>query len=778
MSLSPGERLGHYVVISPLGAGGMGEVYRARDEELGRDIALKILPEHLREDRAALTRFAREAKTLAALSHPHIVAIHQFDTTGVTPYLVMELLDGQTLQDRIARSPLPWRKAVEIGRQIADALAAAHSRGIVHRDLKPSNIFLSGPTEQVKLLDFGLARSAPERESDENSSTDIRTRSGTVLGTPSYMSPEQAAGEVAGERTDIFSLGCILYEMLSGKSPFLRPTASQSITAVLRDEPDLSRIDAPPEVLRILERCLKKDPAERLQSARDIALGFQEALSEPARPPRPRRKMLWVAGAAAAALIVTATVLNLPRQPASKVSSLAVLPFENSSRDPETEFFCDGITEDLINSLSRLPDVRVVARTTAFTYKGKPHDLERLRRDLKVDAILTGRVMSRGQELSIQADLIDLDTKAQIWGDRYQQSSADPMAIQQSIVGQVIEHLRIPVTSEQHTRLTARQSESREAYELYLRGRHEWNKRSPEGILKARDYMQRAIDRDPAFAGAWSALADTYILMGGRFRMMPAEESYSRAEYAARRALEIDPRMAEAHASLGQIHSNQFRWKSAEKEFRQSIALNPNYAQGRTWYALVLGVTGQPERALDQLRKAGTLDPLSPHVAANTGRCLIELRDFEGGIAQGKKALEMNPDFSDGYLVLGRGYEYQGDYQRAAEAYQRMAEVPGPPLAGRAALARAWVKLGRTAEAQAALRELEERWPTGQIAPTPLAWVYAALGEKDRAFFWLEKGLETRDVNLRDSLRLFEFSELRDDPRYADLVHRVVTVEK
>jgi TolB-like protein/Tfp pilus assembly protein PilF len=488
--------------------------------------------------------------------------------------------------------------------------------------------------------------------------------------------------------------------------------------------------------------------------------------------------MLWAAGATIAALIIAAVAMILPRQPATKVSSLAVLPFENGSRNPETEFFCDGITEDLINTLSRVPDVRVLARTTAFTYKGKPHDLDRLRRELKVDAILTGRVMSRGQQLSVQADLIDLDTNAQIWGDRYQQSTADPMAIQQSIVGEVIDRLHVTITNEQRLRLTARHSESREAYELYLRGRHQWNKRTPEGLLEARDFLQRAIDADPAFAAAWAALADTYILMGGRFRMISPAESYSRAEAAARRALEINPKMAEAHASLGQIHSNQFRWKSAESEFSQSIALNPNYAQARTWYALVLAVTGRPERALDELRKAGELDPLSPHVAANTGRCLLELRDFDGGIAQGKKALEMNPEFSDGYLVMGRGYDYQGKYQLAAEAFQRMTEVPGPPLAGRAFLARAWAKVGRTSEARAVVRELEAEWPKGQVAPSNLAWAYAALGEKDRAFFWLDEALETRDVNLRDSLRLLALSELRDDPRYDALVQQVLTVEK
>jgi TolB-like protein/tetratricopeptide (TPR) repeat protein/tRNA A-37 threonylcarbamoyl transferase component Bud32 len=779
MSVSAGDRLGHYVVLSPLGAGGMGEVYRARDEELGREIALKILPDHLREDRAALTRFAREAKSVAALSHPNIVAIHQFDTTGTTPYPVMELLEGQTLHARLAKSPLSWRKVVEIGAQIVDALAAAHSRGIVHRDLKPSNTFLTSAAGQVKLLDFGLARDDRRREAAVDMPTDIKTGSGTILGTASYMSPEQASGEVVDARTDIFSFGCILYEMLSGRSPFARPTTSQTLMAVLRDEVDLRGLDAPLELTRVIARCLEKNPEERFQSTRDIAFELRRLLTESVRRPVPRRALLWGAGAAVLALVVTAAVMmRLPQQTIPKVTSLAVLPFENATRAPEAEFLCDGITEDLINTLSRLPHIRVVARTTAFTYKGKALDFSRLRRELKVDAILTGRVMSQGQRLTVQADLIDVNTNAQIWGDRYEQAIADPMAIERRIVGDVVDHFRIPVTREQKIHLTARHAANRQSYELYLRGRHEWNKRSPQGAAKARDYFQQAIGADPVFAAAYGGLADTYILMGGRLRMLPKEEAHAKAEHAARRALEIDPKMAEAHASLGQIHSNQFRWKSAEREFRQSIALNPNYATAHLWYSLVLQVTGQLQEGLGELRKAAVLDPLAPIISANIGRCLLRLGDYPGAIAEARRTLDLNPNFQDAHAVLGEGYEYQGKYELATEAYERMVETPGAPNAGRAYLARAYAKLGRTAEAQAIARDLEAVWPTGQIAPTRIASIYAALEEKDRAFFWLEKAFETRDVSLRDNIHLVMLSELRDDPRYDELLRRMLTVEK
>ena len=755
----------------------MGEVYRARDEVLGREIALKILPDHLRENRSALTRFGREAKAVAALSHPNIVAIHQFDTTGDTPYLVMELLEGQTLHARLGKSPLPWRKAIEIGIQIAEALAAAHSRAIVHRDLKPSNIFLT-PGGQVKLLDFGLARDDQPREAGQDVSTDVLTRSGTVVGTPSYMSPEQAAGETVDARTDLFSLGCILYEMLSGRSPFARPTTSQSLMAVLRDDVDVRKLDAPPELTRVIARCLEKNPDDRFQSARDVALDLRAATTEsarPAAPATPRRTLFWVAAAAAITLLATvAIVIGINRVTAPDVASLAVLPFENATRAPQSEFLCDGITENLINTLSRLPNVRVLARTTAFAYKGKAHDLDGLRRDLRVDVILTGRVVTEGRGLTVQADLIDLRTKAQIWGDRYQQTFADPIAIEQRIVGDVVNRLRIPATTEQRAQLAAPGTSSRQAYDLYLRGRHEWNKRSPEGLTRARVLFQQAIDADPSYAAAYSGLADAYIMMGGRLRAIPKDEAYSKARQAARRALEIDPSLAEAHASLGQIHSGLFEWKSAEREFRRSIGLNPNYATGHFWYALVLQAVGMFEEGLRELRVAAALDPLSPIISANLARALLLNGDAEGALAEARRALELNPNFSDAYMVTGRAYESQGKYELAAAAYQRLADAH----VRRAQVGRIAAKLGRSAEARAIAREIEEVAAAGQIGPTSVAWIYSALGDNDRAFHWLEKALESRDVTLRETARMGVLSELRDDPRYDDLLRRMMNVER
>jgi serine/threonine-protein kinase len=435
--------------------------------------------------------------------------------------------------------------------------------------MKPSNVFLT-KGGAVKVLDFGLAR-ADQRGVSEDSPTEMKTGAGVTLGTPGYMSPEQVGGEPLDARTDIFSLGCVLHEMLTGQGPFRRPTAAATHAATLRDEPaPLPGSDVPPELSRVVNRCLQKRREDRYQSARDVALdlhAFSEG--EPSTPTRARRRpparlAVWAVAVALTAAAVVA-VLALRARPGTSaragISSLAVLPFENASQRAETEFLVDGITEGLINALARLPDMRVVARTTAFAYKGKPLDLDHAQRELAVDAVLTGRVTERDGGLAVQADLIDLRTGAQLWGSRY--GTSDPIAIEQAIVADIGERLRGALTRDQQARLGAPPTGSSEAYRLYLRGRYEWNKRRRQELQTARGYFQQAIDLDPAFALAYVGLADSYILMGGAFRLLPQPEALARADAAARRALEIDPGLAAAHASLGLIQANQFRWKSA-----------------------------------------------------------------------------------------------------------------------------------------------------------------------------------------------------------------------
>ena len=784
MPIALGSQLGPYRILAPLGAGGMGEVYRARDEQLLREVAVKVLPQSTARDGEAVARFEREARAVAALSHPNIVAVHSFGSEGDARYLVMELLEGETLAARLRESPLPWRSAVETAAHVAEALAAAHGRGVIHRDMKPSNVFLT-KGGAVKVLDFGLART-DERGVSEDSPTEMKTGTGVTLGTPGYMSPEQVAGDPVDSRTDIFSLGCILHEMLTGQGPFRRPTAAASLAATLRDEPaPLPGSDLPPELSRVVARCLQKSREDRYQSARDVALDLH-ALSEGALPattrvPRrpPVRVALW---AGVVTLIVAAVVAALGYRarpgasPRTAISSLAVLPFENASRQAESEFLVDGITEGLINALARLPDMRVVARTTAFAYKGKPLDLDRVRRDLAVDAVLTGRVTERDGGLAVQADLIDLRTGAQLWGSRYRTS--DPIAIEQAIVADIGERLRGALTRDQQARLGAAPTGSSEAYRLYLRGRYEWNKRRRQELQTARDYFQQAIERDPAFALAYVGLADTYILMGGAFRVLPQPEALARADAAARRALEIDPGLAAAHASLGLIQANQFRWKSAERELRAALDLDPNYATARGWYSIVLKTVGRRDEALEQVKKAQALDPLSPLLVSNLASLLNLAGDYEGAIAAGRKALDLDPRFAYGFWTIGTAYESQGRYATAADFYRRMEGLSGPPNMARALLGRMQAKLGQTAEARRVARELELVWPSGEVAPTHIAWVWSGLRANDRAFSWLERALAARDIALRDSLESIHLAELRDDPRFADLRHRMLSVEE
>jgi TolB-like protein/tRNA A-37 threonylcarbamoyl transferase component Bud32/Tfp pilus assembly protein PilF len=742
----------------------MGEVYRARDTRLGREVAIKVLPADRTGDPAARRRFEQEAKAVASLSHPNILAIHHFDSAGDVVFAVTELLKGQTLRDRIEGAKLPWQEAVPIAIAISNGLAAAHESGIIHRDLKPSNIFLTSDG-QVKILDFGLARMASKPTDDI---TDLKTAPGTVMGTLGYMSPEQLRGEFVDARTDIFALGCILYEMISGQSPFARSTTTDTIAAVLRDEPP-ELPDAPPALTQIIRRCLEKSPNDRYHSAHDLALDLRSL-----REGRVSRVAIGIA--AAVALIAVIAVILVQRHPAAQqqheIRSILVLPFENETRDPGTEYLSDGIAEGLINKLAELPNLRVVARTTAFKFKGKPVDLQQIRKQLDVDAVLAGRLRATANTIVVQADLVDTSAGTELWGNRFHEQDS-MLNIEQELVGRISEALRTKLTPAQQSRISTPSTRNPEAYNLYLQGRFYWNKRNPEAITKARDLFQQAIAADPQFALAYSGLADACNMLGSTYGVLRPEEGSQLARDAAQTALRLNPSLAEAHASLGLIESNRFHWIPAEKEFKRAIELNPNYTNALLWYSILLSARNHLDESIALMRKAEQLDPLSSIMVTNLAQRLNIVGKYDEGLAKGLKGMELDPGYQPSYIRVGEAYEALGQREKAAAIYQRGAEASGVPGNREAVLVRANVLRQDMAEARRLVRDLEQQAIRGEAQYIMVGWAYSAVGNRDKALLWLNRALIAREPTFRDSIRTPQLKELRGDPRYDELLRRL-----
>ena len=715
-------------MLSPLGAGAMGEVYRARDTRLGRDVAIKIIS---RSDPASQRRFEQEARAVAALSHPNILSIHHFDTDNGVSFAVTELLEGETLHERIARGNLPGADACRIAAAICDGLAAAHEKGIIHRDLKPGNIFLTRDG-QVKILDFGLAR-APAGFDDK---TDVKTATGMVVGTLGYMSPEQMRGEEVDARTDIYALGCIVEEMVG---------------------------QAPPALKRIMTRCLATDRNARYHSARDLAIDLRAVNTA-------KRKWPFVAAAVVVLTVIATLVIRRPAaSPAHReVRSILVLPFENVNRDPNAEYLSDGIAEGLISTLAELPNLRVVARTTAFRFKGKPVDLPALRKQLDVDAVLAGRLLSQGSTITVQADLIDTDAGTELWGNRFHEQSTNVLDIEQNMVARISEALRGRLT-----RVPTPATTSPEAYKLYLEGRFYWSKRNPQAISKARELFQQAIAIDPQFALAYSGLADADSMLGSTFHVVPRERAFHLAREAAQTALRLNPDLAEAHASLGLLEENEFHWGPAERELKRALELNANYTSALLWYSLLQLARNHVDESIALIRRAVQIDPLSAVMVTNLAMRLNVAGFYREGLANALKGIELDPGYNPSYTREGEAYEAIGEREKAAAAYQRGSMVPGPPGSAEATLIRANVLLGNMVEARSVLQRLEERAAQGKAEWAMLAWAYSALGDRARALDALNRAFVAREPTARDSARTLQLKELRGDPRYDDFLRRL-----
>ncbi len=754
MTLQAGINIGPYLILSPLGSGGMGEVFRARDTRLDREVAVKVLPQKTAEDPEALRRFEREARVLAALSHPNILTIHDFGAESGIHYAVTELLDGETLRDRISRSILPWETAVEIMIAVADGLYAAHSRNIIHRDLKPENVFLT--STGVKILDFGLAHvDALIPTSDQSSELTIQqeTLPGTVLGTINYMSPEQIRGLVIDNRSDLFSLGCVLFEMLTGSRPFLRDTAADTMAAVLMSEPPRPEkygVIVPVELEEIIVRCLMKQPEMRYQCAQDLSFALRTIRKSELLPVKSEGRR--------------------PRKTTRAIDSIAVLPLVNVSGDPDADYLCDGITETIINTLSQLPRIRVMARSTVFRYKGKLVDPQSVGMELNVRAVLTGRLILRGESLHIQVELVDVRDGSQLWGDRYSRMLADIFEVQEDIAREISGKLRGRLVAEEKKRLAKRPTKNTEAYTLYLRGRYHWNKRTKEGFDKAIEYFEQAIRRDPDLALAYSGLSDCYGLMAG-FHYIDMAEGYARARDLALRSLEIDDSLAEGHASLAIVRYRvDWNWYETEREFKRAIELNPGYTMARHWYAVYLVMMGRFEEALAEVERSVEQDPLSLVVNWTRGFLYYYLRRYDEAIDYLHKTLDLEPEFERAFYDLGVIYVQKGMIPEAVEEFRKWGELNERHSATDAMYGYAYAVTGRIEEAEEILKQLET---APQISAYSAALICVALGRTDEAFAWLEKSIQAREDGLVSLKVNPRFDPLRSDPRFESVLLRI-----
>lgn len=781
MSLSVGDKLGPYEIIAPIGAGGMGEVFRARDSRLNRDVALKVLPRHLSADPRALVRFDREAKAVAALSHPNILVLYDVGEDAGIHYVVMELLAGETLRERIARGPLPWRKAAEIGAAISEGLAAAHSKGIVHQDIKPANIFLTSDG-RVKILDFGLAQVRRPLTEDESTVTLTGVGNRGVMGTIGYMSPEQVRGEKAQASSDVFSLGCVLYEMVSGRRAFTGKTAGETLAAILKDEPPAladSREPVSPEFQRVIERCLVKDPAQRFHSAHDLAFALRSIPSlagehKAALPPSGlgRRRALAVSIAGVVLLLAAAGFYYWRNRAGQGIDSLAVLPFVNSSGSTDADYLSDGITESLMDSLSQLPNLKVMSHDAVFRYKGKNPEARAVGRDLGVRAVLTGRIVQRGDNLSVSAELVDVDGNAHLWGEQYDRKVADALAVQREIATEISGKLRARLSNEWKAQIAKRQTENPEAYQLYLKGNYFARKFDTENLNKGLDYFRQALALDPNYALAYQGIGSYYGLATDW--LMPPTEAGPKEEEAERKALEIDDSLIEAHVDLASEYFwYDFDWAAADRELKLVLERDPNYAPGHAVHGWYLIDVGRFDEGVKEGRRAEALDPLALDVCGVLGQDLYYAHRYDEAATQFRKCLDLEPNFWPAYYWLGQVYQQQGKFPEAIAVLQKARGIEDRIAAPLSELAHAYAASGRRAEATKLLDELVTRSKTGHVSKYLIATVYAALGDKNEALTRLEQAYSERSWYLGFLRSDPELDSLRSEPRFQDLVRRM-----
>ena len=834
---SPPDYIAHYRILRRLGKGGMGEVLLGEDtKQHGRKVALKVLPEELTQSESRLRRFRQEARAILALNHPNILTVYEIGETGDKYYIATEFIEGETLRQCLWNEPLKLDEALGVAIQVAMALEAAHAAGIVHRDIKPENIMLRQDRfvrdRFVKVLDFGLAK-LTDRDTTTADPEAVtiplsETNPGIIIGTSGYMSPEQAQGDAIDTRSDVFSLGVVLYEMIAGQAPFKGRTDSHTRVSIIDHDPVplVQHVsDVPRQLDRIVAKALAKDKSKRYQTITDLKLDLEQlrdevhtstgeraisqrhnsytadtemiphattgarsqvqTVAESAAPPsaitEPRR-MSWLKYAIPAVLAALSLGIILYFSRSAPINSVAILPFVNDTKDPNAEYLSDGITESIINSLSQLPNLRVMSRNAAFRFKSSNTDPVEAGRHLNVGAVLTGRLVTLDDRLVIKTELIKVADGSQIWGDEYNSSVTDIFSVQDEVSRKISQSLRLRLTGEDEEKLAKRYTKDAEAYQLYLKGRYFWNKRNEEGFRNGIEYFKRAEEKDPTFALAFSGLADSYALLCDIGVAKPVEEM-PKAKAAAQKAVDADPTLAEAYTSRAFVRlAYDWDWLGAESDFQQALKLNPKYPTAHQWYASYLMQMGKFSRAKAEIEEAHKLDPLSPIITANNGLYSYYEHKYDDAIAIYKQGLKSDPDFWVARHYLALAYVQKGMYNEATAELRALIKAPptGPipdkvietEMEASSSLGFAYGMAGKTADAKDILAKLQSLSQRRYISGIYFAIVYAGLKDKERTIHYLNEAFQSRQPGLV-LIRIDPMFEwLRDDPQFQELIRR------